>query len=339
MNAYRESKGKFGSFFKINTLGLAVIALFLLMAGFAYGEISILNSPVCKDLMAGKNTDAGNVCVEVSDDVMVVVYTVTGGWELTEAHFWVGGDLADMPQTKKGNPKIGHFPYHSGDITGQQVYVFYIPLTDVGGDNYYDTLCDETFLAAAHAALRFQDSSGTYYTESAWASGFSLVDKGNWGMYFDFQFVCEPQPPAPECETAFTYGDKALWDILDPNGNPITDKWGWQITVHAGERIYLPIYTGATQNNPNNGTYVGDLYIAYSGSVIIVEYNTIPPYTMSETNLYVGAEETPTADPDQFGHGHVLIPNDPTDAYRFPVTGDPIYVVAHAMVCQVAVPE
>jgi hypothetical protein len=318
----------------IKKIGLMVFVLMFVMAGASYAQISIKDSPLCMDLMAGKNTDAGNICVEVADDILRVTYTTTGGWELTEAHLWVGPDLADMPQTKKGNPKIGHFPHVAGDITGQIIYSFSIPLTELGGDNYYDTLCDQTFFAAAHAALRIEDGNGGYLTETGWAAGERIVNKGNWAMYFDFEFVCEEIPPEPECETAFAYGDKELWDILDPYGNPITDEWGWQITTYAGQRNYLPIYAGATQNNPGSGTYVGDVYIAYSGSLIIVEYYMSYPYTMSETNLYVGTTDTPTADPEQFGHRHVLQPNSATDEYRIQTSGDPVYVVVHAIVCE-----
>lgn len=323
--------------YRVGKIGLLALLLFFVLGSFTYAEVSIVGSPVCKDLKAGKRTDAGNVCVEVNDDILLVVYTTTGGWELEEAHLWIGADLSEMPRTRKGNPKVGRFPYHSHDITGQQIYIFSIPLTEIGGDNYYDTLCDQTYLAAAHASVRIPDGNGGYRTESAWAKGTRIVSqarKRNWGMYFDFQFTCTSIPPQPECGTAFAYGDKELWDILDPNGNPITNSWGWQITVYPGTRTLKEIYIGAEQNNPNNGTHVGYLYISYSGTVLIVEYYTFIPYYMSETNLYVGKSDTTTADPGQFGHSHTLHLGDRTDVYHMPITGDPIYIVGHAVVCQ-----
>jgi hypothetical protein len=332
MNIFKKMKRGMEKLFPIKKISLLSLALIFVMVSASYADIKIVGSPLCMDLMAGKNTDAGNVCVEVSDDLLLVIYTTSAGWELTGAHFWVGADLADIPQNKKGNPKIGHFPYHSGDITGKQMYYFAIPLTDLGVDDIYE-LCDQIFFAAAHATLRIEDGYGGYRTETGWASGSPLVSKGNWAMYFYFQFVCENIPPVLECETAFAYGDKALWDILDPNGNPITDKWGWQNTVHPGDRITRPLYVGATQNDPNNGTYVGYVYIAYSGSMIIVEYITVYPYTMSETNLYVGTGETNTADPGQFGNSHVL-QSETSDEYHIKISGDPVFVVPHAMVCK-----
>jgi uncharacterized RmlC-like cupin family protein len=313
---------------------VGALIIMLVMVHISYAEISIHNSPVCKDLMAGKNIDAGNVCVEVMDDMLLVVYTTTGGWELTGTHFWVGASLADMPRTKKGNPKVGHFPYHSNDITGQVRYQVYIPLSDLAEGSYYTALCNQTFLAAAHADLRIEDGSGGYQTESGWAEGDPIASQGNWAMYFEFKFVCSEIPPQIECETAFTYGDKALWDIMGPGGDPITDSWGWQNTVYPGDRFIQPVYAGATQNDINNGTQVGFVYIGYSGSKIAVEYFTVPPYFMSETHLYVGTEETPTADPVLFGNSHYLSGNDRSDVYLIPISGDQLYVVAHAVVCQ-----
>jgi hypothetical protein len=305
-----------------------------LFAGMTVAEISLVNSPVCKDLLAGKTRDAGNVCFEVSDDNMFVSITTTGGWELMEAHLWLGPDLEAMPRGKKGNPKIGRFPYHSGDITGQTVYIYSIPLAEIAGPDYHDVLCDSDYMVALHSVVRiWNEEEGRYIRKSAWAQGTRIVQRGNWGMVVDVQFECEELPPALQCDDAFGYGDTALWDILDGNGNPITTDWGWQITVNAGERKFIPIYMNAIGNDPSNGTYVGIIYIGYSGSYLFVDYYVFPGYSMKKTHLYAGASQTPTADPDQFGHSHTLPTGDRTDVYHLPITGSTLYVVAHAEVC------
>lgn len=332
MSIFIRKKEKHGKFFIIKKLYLIVLALSFVIPGASYAQISIFNSPRCSDLMAGQHTDAGNVCLEVSDEILYVTYTTTGAWELTKVHLWIGADLADMPRNKKGNPKVGHFPYYSGDITGEKMYCFSIPLTDIGGNDIYNTLCDKIYLAAAHASLRIEDGNGGYRTETGWAAGTRIVPKGNWAMFFDFQFICQNIPPVVECKRAFAFGDKALWDIIGPNGNPITNGWGWQNTVYPGDRITRPFYMDATQNNPNNGTCVGYVYIAYSGSMIIVEFFTTPPYAMKKTHLYVGTGELNTANPGQFGNVHYL-QYDYSDVYRIQVSGSPVYVVAHSRVC------
>ena len=79
-------------------------------------------------LFAGQTIDAGTVSFEVTGSDLVVTYSTTGGWELQEVHLWVGDDLSNMPQTRKGNPKIGNFPYASGDISGDTQYQISVPL-------------------------------------------------------------------------------------------------------------------------------------------------------------------------------------------------------------------
>lgn len=61
----------------------------------------------------------------------VVRYSTSNGWQMTEAHLWVGDGLATMPQTETGNPQIGLFPYRSGDITGATSYTLTIPLSSL----------------------------------------------------------------------------------------------------------------------------------------------------------------------------------------------------------------
>lgn len=310
-------------------LGLFLMVLLVLMAGSAYGAVSVLNQPDCQDLIAGQSINVGDVCLEVVGDNLVVTYTTTDGWELTEAHLWVGANIADMPQTKKGNPKIGNFPYNSGDITGAASYSFSVPLASLGSD-----LCDMTYFAAAHAVVRKADGSGGYQTETGWASGDPMVPQGSWAMYFSFLFVCDTPPsPEPICETAFAFGDKKLWDIIDPEtGDPITNRWGWQITVNAGDTFTRQIWAGAAQNDTSKGTYVGDLQISYDGSTLTVNYVMNAPFFMQETHLYAGTVETDTASPGQFGNLHDL-DNATFDSYQIMISGSTVYVVAHAVVC------
>lgn len=311
-------------------LGLFLMALLVFMAGSSYGSVSVLNQPDCKDLIAGQTIDAGDVCLDVVGDNLVVTYTTTGGWELTQAHLWVGENIASMPQTKKGNPKIGNFPYNSGDITGATSYSFSVPLSSLGSD-----LCDMTYYAAAHASVRKADGSGGYQTETGWASGDSIVPRGSWAMFFSFLFVCDTTPPTnPDCETAFAFGDKKLWDIIDPaTGDPITNRWGWQITVNAGDTFTQKIWAGAGQNDITKGTYVGDLQISYDGSTLTVNYIMNSPFFMQETHLYASTVETDTAAPGLFGNLHDL-ENATFDSYQIQISGGTIYVVAHAVVCQ-----
>ncbi len=315
-------------------LTLIIFAITMLFLGTSFAQVSVLDSPYCKDLIAGQNIDSGDVCLEVVGENLVVTYTTMDGWELTEAHLWVGENLADMPQNKKGNPKIGLFPYQSGDITGQTYYAFTVPLVELGGPDYMTYLCNKTFYIAAHAAVQKPDGYGGYQTETGWASGDQIVDQGSWAMYFTFQFICggTPPPPPENCETAFALGDVELWDIPGEDGLPITNRWGWQITVPIGSSFSTPIYAGAAQNDPSKGTYVGDLLVNYDGISVTVEFVMIAPFTMNETHLYVGDVYIDTGAPGLFGNLHDL-DSAVYDSYTIYISADPIYIVAHAVVC------
>ena len=102
------------------------------------------------DLIAGQNIIAGSVSVSVNGNDLEITYNTIDGWELVETHLWVGESRTEMPQTRKGNPKIGNFPYQSGDITGATTYSFSIPYTVL---NFSCPGVDEAFFVAAHGVV------------------------------------------------------------------------------------------------------------------------------------------------------------------------------------------
>ena len=77
----------------------------------------------CVDLITS-TTFAGQVCSEVVDGDFCVTYTISRPWEMDAYHLWIGQDIADMPSTKKGNPKLAGFP------TRRPVSVARRPLSD-----------------------------------------------------------------------------------------------------------------------------------------------------------------------------------------------------------------
>ena len=69
------------------------------------------------DLYAGQSIKVGVVTATLVDDDtnLKVCYEITeNGWQFDEIHLWVGDTAEGYPQTNKGAPKIGHFPYSSG---------------------------------------------------------------------------------------------------------------------------------------------------------------------------------------------------------------------------------
>jgi hypothetical protein len=301
-------------------------------------------------LYAGQTIVAGTVSVEVVGTDLTVTYNTTDGWELTETHLWVGDDLANMPQTRQGNPQIGNFPYQSGDITGATTYTFSVPLSVL---NFLCPADNKDYYVAAHAALRKPDGSGGYQTETGWADGDRFVERGMWGTYFTITLTCEcTQPPVgSNCETAFAYagGTNAAGDDsttcflnIDEDSDGIGDfnRWGWTNGAIGDGSYSWAIYAGAGQCDTSKGTLVGTLSVNYSAGTANVTYTTNSPYSMNETHLYVGNEILPrdvngdyTVAPGQYPTIHEGLNGATTDSYTVTGLSGTVYVVAHGVVC------
>ncbi len=342
------------------TLGLAAVGG-LLLAGcsredvvapmntlsmVAVGSVNGVPGEYCTTLFAGQTIEAGTVCAEIIDngdtEELCLTYTTTDGWELIEAHTWVGEDLADMPQTRKGNPVVGNFPYNSGDISGQTTYTVCVDLNQFGNEGGAVDLCGMMLYAAAHAALgKDTDGDGVYdQTETGWGDGDRMVDRGNWATYFTVELACDYNTSGEETgETAFAFGcDDAtcFLDFTDEDGTGF-NRWGWFNGPLAAGTYYMDIYAGAGQCDLTKGTLVGLLTVVYDGATAVVTYETCGSYYMDEAHLYVGNEPLArdvngeyTVAPGQYPY----IDDDiATNSYTFtvPATGD-IYVVAHAVV-------
>jgi hypothetical protein len=297
--------------------------------GVARSALLEVEGSECTTLYAGQHIDAGEVCVTVDEDELVVSYATTGDWELVETHTWVGESLDDLPTTPKGNPKVGHFPYQSGDIAGATYYESRVPLGELGDEEY---LCDRTFLVAAHAALARPDGEGGYQTETGWGDGKPIVERGSWATYFWFTFSCEDDtdpPPDSGCDTAFAFGPTTFVDL------GLTDsRWGWQYGPFGQGAYSTPIYAGAGGNDISKGYQAGTLYVTYDGATVEVDYIISLDYTLEETHLYVSGLPVDTISPGQFGHQHDL-EGASQDSYSISgFDGESLYLVAHGVVCE-----
>lgn len=314
------------------------------------GDVGV--NQTCKTLYAGQTIDAGTVCTSVENgsdfgsSYLLVEYTTKDGWELTEAHLWAGLTLSDMPQTRKGAPKIGNFPDNSGDIAGQTTHTFRVPLSSLAGSEA--ELCDEVLYVAAHAALRKDLGGGSYQTETGWGDGPSFVSRGTWATYFAIDLKCGDSGPPPEVdsETAFAFGDSYATCFIDADfdGDGSDDgfqRWGWSNgTLAADTESYnFDVYAGAGQCDLTKGTLVGTLEIDYDGSVATVTYTMNSGFYLEETQLYVGSEPLSrdpngnyTVAPGQYPDIHGDVGGETSDTYEVTGLSGPVYVVAHASV-------
>jgi len=325
--------------------------------------VEINEDSTCVTLYAGQTIDAGQVCASVdntvdtsavcgagSAGVLNVEFLTSGGWEIEEAHLAAGDDLADIPMNQKGNPKIGNFPYNSGDITGATSHSFSVPLCTFGLDAGL-TECDpvNAFLAA-HAALRKDNGDGTYQTETGWGDGDRFVQKGSWAEYFNMELVCtgdEEPPPPPEpasCETAFAYGDGDATCFIgaDFDGDNVDDgisRWGWSNGPLSAGSYSWEVYAAAGQCDLTKGTLVGSLGVVYDGSSATVTFNRTGDFVLDEEHLYVGSEPLARDSNNEYtvAPGQYPLVIDLTDATSTSnvvngLSGD-IYVVYHAVAC------
>lgn len=322
----------------------------LFLSTSAYAEIVTVQTEdesgvVCFDLIAGQNIVAGEVCVSMEGDDVCFLYKVYDGWRINETHLWVGLSIGDMPAAKNGNPKIGLFPY--GRTARPRLHEkICVPLSDLGLTKEMICEADQQVLFAAHAALSRVVDGEVVQTETGWAEGERIVDKGSWAMFATFTLTCSPEPPVlGECETAFAFGETQLNELPDPAcpWMPLTERWGWQIGPvsscpdHSNDMVYsTPIYAGAGQNDISKGTHVGDLYYFYNGTQVVVTYVMFEGYVMTETHLYVGHENIRTAAPGQFGNTHENL-TATTDQFVVEVEQPDVdvYIVAHAVVCEI----
>jgi hypothetical protein len=300
----------------------------------------------CTTLFAGQTIDVGDVCVSIQGaegaEELCITYTTTGGWTMNEAHLWVGDDLADMPQSRKGNPKIGNFPYNSGDISGATTYTKCIPVSELT-----ENICDATLYVAAHTAVQKDNGDGTVDSETAWGSGENLVERGSWATYSSVTFSCNdtegPDPETGNCETAFAYGAAAtcFLDIdEDEDGTSDFNRWGWTNFITESGTYTFDTYAGAGRCDITKGTLVGDLTVVYdeAAGTATVTFATSGGFTMDETHLYVGNDLLAsnngefTVAPGQYPivDGDV---NSTSNTYVVEGLSGDIYVVAHSVVC------
>lgn len=138
-----------------------------------------------------------------------------------------------------------------------------------------------------------------------------------------------------KCGTAYAYGG----DYATCFSEYGFKSWGWTNGPLTADFYEFPLYAGAGGCDISGGELVGTVTIAYNGSTATVTYTLDAGYTMDVTHLYVGTEPLPknkkgnfTVSPGQYPYSHDL--EDATsDSYTVSISGDYIYVVAHAVVC------
>ena len=139
------------------------------------------SDPYSTDLIAGGGNpksaiDAGDVLVWNDADTLYVKYVTEGDWCLAETLLAVGDELSDIPQTRKGSPIPGQFPYSEQHDCVTE-YTYEIPLE-------WDF--DAELFIAAHAVVIQTDYDGNVVAEeTGWGAGPEFPWK-DWATYFNY---------------------------------------------------------------------------------------------------------------------------------------------------------
>ncbi|MBC2748331.1 MAG: hypothetical protein HF975_15285 [ANME-2 cluster archaeon] len=144
------------------------------------GTFGTVSAEETVDLIAsngnGQGIDVGNVTVTNNATHIFVEFTTIEGWLLNETHLHIANESEEgIPQTKKGNPKVGQFDNSEEHEPCVDGYTYVIPLNELSGEVYI----------AAHAAVDGTVDGTTTY-ESAWGEGDEFNEGKNWAMYFTY---------------------------------------------------------------------------------------------------------------------------------------------------------
>jgi len=98
----------------MNKLVLLSALMIAIIGTFGTALAGVLDTQV--DLIAGNGSgeslDVGNISVSNNATHIVVEFTTIDGWLLNETHLHIANESEEgIPQTKKGNPKVGQFDY------------------------------------------------------------------------------------------------------------------------------------------------------------------------------------------------------------------------------------
>ena len=198
---------------------------FLILTFCMLALLSVVASAdiITVELLAGQDFKVGEVDVWYDGASLCVEYNITvEDWVIIETHLAVAEVVYDedgniipppvdvIPQTKKRNPKVGHFLYGDDElgeydedgnlVGGVDSYEECILLSDLEVE-----VGDIVYIAAQASLLNLNNivdyvpdpvtgepGVPIYQQETGWGDGIEFADDRNWAMYFLF--------PEPELE-------------------------------------------------------------------------------------------------------------------------------------------
>lgn len=167
-----------------------------------------------------------------------------------------------------------------------------------------------------------------------------VLEMNNSGAIDNLAFECE-EFEIGGCETAYGKANAGASCFTDYGfGN-----WGWTNGPLAVGTYEFELWAAAGQCDTGKGALAGKVIVDYNGSSAQVTYMTNGDYVMTETHLWVGDSPfplkqqgkklVPTAAPGQFPAGDGDLDNSNMETYTIDGLSGEIWVIAHAVVCEV----
>ena len=256
----------------------------------------------------------------------VTSYTLPAGQTLTLAY--------NMPVNSKINGyNDAKVTTERGNYEGRSAEIFWgDPTTEVNKeitvrDSMYldDVLLNVQDLGTVTAS---NDQQFTYTKDFAWAD--YGKDKGGDYTYHNTATIVETGQSDDATllvnvqkymyETAYAKGSEAKCFI------PTFANWGWTNPIKPGTYT-MDLWAGAAQCDTTKGTQVGTVIVVYGiDGYVTVTYNMNKGFLLEETHVYAGSEIFPKDKKGKF----TVAPGAYSNASPF--NGDPVYVIAHAVV-------
>jgi hypothetical protein len=315
------------------------------LAGATSAAPKLCGTPTSVDLVAGQSTDAGSVTIGNNADELIITISTDSSWAMSASHVHPADTLAAIPQTNKGNPKIGNFAHQRGYVPPATSDTYVIPRSALSLD------ANEALVVAVHAALvRLGTDGSVVGSETGWASGKTFVDRGSWAMYSNYLWQdCKVDASVETVtQTAFAKGSDSTCFLdldLDGDGTKDFNRWGWTNGPLTEGDHSFELYAGAGRCDTSKGTDVGRVTVSYRNGTAVVTFiteGTNPvtgqPYTMADAHAYVGTELLPlnngafTVAPGQYPQVLSEAGNKTSVTFTFTGLSGPVHLVAHTSV-------
>lgn len=226
---------------------------------------------VC-DLMAGQTINVGQVVYSHVGNTLLVEYVTTGGWMLSEVHFYVG-NMADFQATcmNKTAVQIGKFPYSATNLNST-TKSFEIDLTgivpDAGG-----------YLVVAHAVVNKPGQEETAFANCNYKPVIAVKSKikdGYWAVA-NGDFIPNPNNYGCAYFATNTYKKGDIYSLIGPY-YPTPGQAGFVEVTDNGMSLLISVKANVGLKLSHTYLYVGTMpgFISYIESSTCVNYETFP---------------------------------------------------------------